>query len=206
MDGTVQRCHKGYHTEGMNETTLELDERDALIVVDVQYDFCPGGALAVPRGDRVVPVLNRLIPLFERGGARVYASRDWHPADHVSFQGRGGPWPPHCIQGSEGAEIRRDLKLPAKTLVVDKGTDPERDAYSAFSGTGLARKLRQAGITRVWVGGLALDYCVAETALDASREGFEVHLLREATQPVEVQPGDGERAVERLRLAGVQVH
>jgi nicotinamidase/pyrazinamidase len=177
-------------------------EHDALLIVDVQRDFLPGGALAVPAGDMVVPVLNRYIALAGRAGVPVYASRDWHPGSHISFSARGGPWPPHCVADSEGAAFAAGLELPADVIVVSKATDTEQDAYSAFAGTGLAGALRERGITRLWIGGLATDYCVLNTVLDARREGFPVLLLEDASRPVEVNPGDGEKAVARMREAG----
>ncbi len=180
----------------------ELGRLDALLIVDVQNDFCPGGALPVPEGDRVVPVLNRWIAVARSRGALIYASRDWHPPDHVSFREQGGPWPPHCVRDTEGARIHGHLELPENVYLVDKGVHRNRDNYSAFDETGLAKVLRAAGVERVWVGGLALDYCVLATVLDAVEEGFEVHLLTGATRPVEVSPGNGVRALEKMRAAG----
>ena len=180
-----------------------LDQEDALLAVDVQNDFCAGGSLVVPMGEAVVPELNRWIAAAVAGGATVWASRDWHPADHVSFHERGGPWPPHCVRNSPGAALRSDLHLPASVLIVDKGVQRDRDSYSAFDGTGLADRLRGTGVRRVWVGGLALDYCVLATALDSVKEGFETHLLLRAARPVDVTPGDGDRAVDRMVAAGV---
>jgi nicotinamidase/pyrazinamidase len=180
----------------------QLQKSDALIVVDVQNDFCPGGALPIAEGDRVVPVLNRWIEAARAGGARIVASRDWHPAGHVSFHERGGPWPAHCVQGSWGAELRSDLKLPKDFLLVSKGTLPDRDDYSDFEMTGLSDELRKSGIRRVWVGGLAQDVCVRATVLDALKEGFEVHLIKAATRPVNAVPGAGERALDEMRAAG----
>lgn len=175
---------------------------DALLAVDVQNDFCPGGALPVPEGDTVVPVLNRWIAAAGEPGAAVYVSRDWHPADHVSFADRGGPWPPHCIQSTPGADFHPDLALPASATVISKGTDPDRDQYSAFDGTGLGDRMRREGVARVWVGGLAQDVCVRASVLDGLQEGFEVHLLLPATRPVDVHPGDGDRALAEMREAG----
>jgi nicotinamidase/pyrazinamidase len=179
-----------------------MDKGDALLIVDVQNDFCPGGALAVNRGDEVVPVLNRWIEAAQRLGVNIYASRDWHPAHHISFKERGGPWPPHCIQGTKGAAFHRDLKLPADAQVISKAQSPDEDSYSAFGGTDLAERLRRAGIHRLWVGGLTQDYCVRETSLDAIREGFEVHVIVEGTRAVNVHPKDGHRALEDVRRAG----
>lgn len=189
--------------KAMNEQLLR--KGDALVVVDVQNDFCPGGALPVPEGDRVVPVINAWIRAARGAGVPVFASRDWHPPGHASFRERGGPWPPHGVQGSWGARFHPDLELPPEAVVVDKGTDPDRDAYSAFEGTDLARRLREAGARRLWVGGLALDYCVRATVLDALRNGFAVRLLRDATRPVEVRPGDGDRALGEMAAAGAEI-
>ncbi len=173
----------------------------ALIVVDVQNDFCPGGALAVPDGDAVVEMVNRLA-----GEASfVVATRDWHPADHGSFAAQGGVWPVHCVRGSEGAELHPGIERREIDVVVDKGRDAELEGYSGFEGTDLERLLRDRGVDAVDVAGLALDYCVKATALDARRAGFDVTVHRGATRAVEVSPGDGERAVEELRAAGVSV-
>jgi len=181
---------------------LPLQPADALIVVDVQNDFCPGGALAVPDGDQVVPVLNRWIERAESIGAVVVHSRDWHPPDHCSFQGQGGPWPPHCEQDTTGAELHSMLHLPMDAVHVHKGAEAGREQYSCFDGTGLGRRLRTAGIERLFVGGLALDYCVKASVLDALHEGFETHLVLAATRAVNVEPGDGDRAVAEMEAAG----
>jgi len=183
----------------------ELETGDALIVVDVQNDFCPGGALAVPEGDRVVAVLNRWIAAAVERNVPVFATRCWHPARHVSFRERGGPWPPHCVQGTRGAEFHPDLRLPPDTPVVTKGADVDRDNYSDFAGTGLAGGLRAAGVHRVWVGGLALDYCVRATVLDALAAGFVAGLIRDGTRAVDVTPGDGERALAEVERAGALI-
>ena len=181
----------------------ELQPSDALLIVDVQRDFCPGGALAVPDGDAVVPVLNQWIDAARDAGAAVFASRDWHPPDHVSFQEQGGPWPAHCVAETPGAAFHPDLALPDSATIIDKGTDAGHEAYSAFEGTDLAAKLRAAGSERLWVGGLALDYCVRASVLDARRiADLPVHLIPSATRAVEVQPGDGSRALDDMRSAG----
>lgn len=153
---------------------------DALIVVDVQNDFCPGGALAVAAGDQVVAVLNRLMPLF----GTVVATQDWHPADHRSFSAQGGQWPAHCVAGSPGADLHPQLDRAPIDLTVRKATTAEQEAYSGFDGTGLAAQLRERGVRRVFVGGLALDYCVDATALDAARAGFATYVVRDATRAV----------------------
>lgn len=183
--------------------------RDALVVVDVQNDFCPGGSLAVPDGDQVVPVLNRYAERFGEAGVPVFASRDWHPAKTKHFQAYGGVWPPHCVQGTRGAEFHPGLEMPEGTVVVSKGMDPEQDAYSAFQaedghGTLFARALSACGVRRLWVGGLATDYCVKATVLDALREGFEVRVLADAIRAVDLQQGDGERAIAEMRGAGAR--
>jgi nicotinamidase/pyrazinamidase len=174
---------------------------DALLVVDVQNDFCPGGALPVPEGDRVVAVLNRWIGAARKRGVPVYASRDWHPRGHPSFREEGGPWPPHCLQDGEGARLHPDLALPDDATVVSKGTRFDHDQYSAFHETGLAERLRRDGVRRVWIGGLAQDVCVLHTALDARRAGLEVVVLVDATRPVDA--GEGAKALDRMREAGV---
>lgn len=176
---------------------------DALIVVDVQNDFCPGGALAVEEGDAVVPVLNRAIKAAGQAGVPVVASRDWHPERHCSFAPQGGPWPPHCIQETEGAAFHPDLALPSDVHQVSKGTFEAEDQYSALDGTGLGDWLRHQGVQRLWVGGLALDVCVRATVLDALKEGFAVNLMREATRPVD--PEGGRKALDAMREAGATI-
>ena len=173
----------------------------ALIVVDVQNDFCPGGALAVPEGDAVVEPINAMA----REARFVVATRDWHPADHGSFAERGGVWPVHCVAGTPGADLHPGVDRDLIDAVVDKGQAPDQEGYSGFEGTSLSQLLRDRGVDAVDVVGLALDYCVKATALDARRAGFEVTVHRGATRAVEVAPGDGERAVEELRAAGVSV-
>jgi nicotinamidase-related amidase len=175
-------------------------ERTALIAVDVQGDFLPGGSLAVPGGDAVVqPLLDAA-----RSADMVVATRDWHPPDHVSFAARGGPWPVHCVAGTPGGALHPEIDRAAD-VVVSKGSNSEVDAYSGFDGTPLAALLRGAGATRLLVGGLATDYCVRGTVLDALREGFEVVVLGNAVRAVEAQPGDGERALEEMRAAGASL-
>ena len=173
----------------------------ALIVVDVQNDFCPGGALAVPDGDAVVEPINRMA----REAPLVIATRDWHPADHGSFAERGGPWPVHCVAGTAGAELHPGIERDRVDVVLDKGQALAREGYSGFEGTELERLLREHDVDTVDITGLALDYCVKATALDARRAGLNVVVHRGATRAVEVEPGDGERAVEELRAAGVEV-
>jgi nicotinamidase/pyrazinamidase len=174
---------------------------EALVIVDVQNDFCPGGALAVPDGDAVIEPINRLA----RATPFVVATRDWHPLDHQSFIAYGGRWPEHCVAETAGAQIHERIDSGAIDAVIDKGQAPETEGYSGFEDTGLERLLRERGIDTVNVAGLALDYCVKATALDAKRAGFEVVVHRGSTRAVEVQVGDGERAVQELVDAGVEV-
>jgi nicotinamidase/pyrazinamidase len=177
---------------------------DALVVVDVQVDFCPGGRLPVPDGDKVVPVLNGYIDVFGRVRAKVFVTRDWHPPNHISFRERGGPWPPHCVKGSNGARFHPDLKLPTDAVVVSKATDPDRESYSGFDGTGLEVDLRKSGVGRIFVGGLATDYCVKNTVLDGLRLGFDVALLIDATRGIDRKPGDSEEAVREMLRNGAK--
>lgn len=177
---------------------------DALLVVDVQNDFLPGGALGIDGGDRIVPPLNRLLAAWRAHGLPVYLTRDWHPPDHCSFAARGGPWPVHCVAGTRGAEFSPLLDRAPGDTVVSKATRPERDAYSALDGTTLAGDLRRAGVRRVFIGGLATDYCVRATGRDARAAGLEVVVLSDAVCAVDVQPGDGERALAELAAAGVE--
>jgi nicotinamidase-related amidase len=172
----------------------------ALIVVDFQNDFTPGGALAVKEGDRIADRVNELAadPRFDL----VVATRDWHPADHGSFAERGGPWPVHCVQGTEGAELHPALDRSRVDVILDKGTDPGTEGYSGFEGTRLADLLRERSIDSVTVVGLATDYCVKRTALDALRQGLEVTVDSAGVRGVEVQAGDSERALEEVRAAG----
>ena len=178
---------------------------DALLIVDVQNDFCPGGALPVPDGDTVVTVLNKWIAAALRENVPVYASRDWHPPDHKSFARQGGSWPVHCVQDTLGAALRSDLQLPDDAIIIDKGIDPADEAYSAFANTDLAQRLGQADVKRLRVGGLALDYCVRASVLDALKEGLAVHLIADATRAVNVEPTDGDKALVEMGDAGVIV-
>ncbi len=185
------------------DPTNELRAGDALLIVDVQKDFCPGGALAVPDGDAVVPVLNAWARAARDRGLRVYASRDWHPANHLSFEPEGGPWPVHCVQDTDGAAFHPDLELAGDVIKVTKGVRFDQDQYSAFDQTGLAEELRRAGIKRVWVGGLAQDVCVRASALEGREKGFDVHVIADAVRPV--TPEGGVKALEEMREAGVVV-
>ncbi len=182
--------------------TVRLKPGDALVIVDVQNDFLPGGALPVPEGDRVVPVLNEYIHHFRAAGLPIVATRDWHPPDHCSFQAQGGPWPPHCVQGTPGADFAPGLELPEDALIVSKATKPDQEAYSGFQDTDLDARLREMGVRRLFIGGLATDYCVKQTVLDALRLGYRVYLLTDAIRAVDVQPGDGDAAIDEMLRAG----
>jgi len=183
---------------------LTLGPGDALIVVDVQNDFLPGGSLAVPEGDAVVAPLNRYAAAFAAKNLPVYATRDWHPANHCSFRAQGGPWPPHCVADTAGAAFAPGLKLPARTTVISKATAADKDAYSGFEGTDLDARLRAQGVKRVFVGGLATDYCVLNTVRDARKLGYDVLLLTDAVRAVNVKPGDGQDAEAEMRRLGAR--
>ena len=181
---------------------IQLTSGDALLVIDMQVDFLPGGQLGVPQGDQVIGPINRLMRLFDSQGLPIYASRDWHPDNHCSFSARGGPWPAHCVAGTAGAAFSNQLDLPAGAVVVSKADSADADAYSAFNGTSLAAQLHARGVNRVVVGGLATDYCVLNTVIDAREHGFEVLIVPEAMRAVDVAPGDGERAMARMAALG----
>lgn len=182
---------------------MQVKPTDALVIVDVQNTFCPGGTLPVANGDEVVARLNRVLPLFAPG--RVFATQDWHPNDHCSFAPQNGPWPPHAVQNTPDAELHSGLDKSRIAAVVRKGTTVARDAYSGFDGTDLAERLRGAGVSRVFVGGLATDYCVKATALDACAAGFDVVVLEDACRAVNISPGDGERALAQMEAAGCRL-
>jgi len=187
-----------------NRNDLQLQPCDVLLVTDVQNDFLPGGSLAVPHGDEVVPVLNRYLDIFTARKLPVFATRDWHPEHHCSFRERGGPWPPHCVQGTHGAEFSPALRLPPSVVIISKATAPDQDAYSSFLGTDMDDRLRATGIHRIFIGGLATDYCVLNTARDALRLGYQVFVLVDAIRAVDVQPGDGSRAKQEMLNLGAR--
>ncbi len=189
-------------TETTDHATLARPG-DALVVVDVQNDFVTG-TLAVPGGAEVIEPLNRAIALFDARGLPVFATRDWHPPDHCSFVAQGGPWPAHCVAGTTGADYVPGLRLPADATPVLKATRPEADAYSGFAGTSLAAELRGREVRRLFVGGLATDYCVLNTVRDAIAEGFEVVVLADAVRAVDVHDGDGARAEAEMRRLGAR--
>jgi nicotinamidase/pyrazinamidase len=183
---------------------------DALLVVDFQNDFTPGGALPVEGGDEVAGPINALLDSFDL----VIGTRDWHPPDHGSFvgvevdpaewEGTDPPsiWPVHCVQGTRGAELHPDLDRSKLDFLLDKGQDRHSQGYSGFHGSGLAELLQDHGVDRVFVAGLTTEYCVKNTVLDARRLGLDVVVVEDAIRPVEVNPGDAERALEEMRAAG----
>jgi nicotinamidase/pyrazinamidase len=186
-----------------------FDQRTALLVVDVQNDFCPGGSLGVHGGDEVVPVVNDYIARFTREGLPVFITRDWHPPKTTHFQTQGGPWPEHCVQGTPGAEFHPELQTPDSAVVVSKGMGPDEDGYSAFVGRddrggSLASLLRERGVERVVVGGLATDYCVVNTVLEGVEAGFSFDVIADGIRGVDAQPGDSDRAIERMKAAGAR--
>jgi nicotinamidase/pyrazinamidase len=181
------------------------DSYTALVVTDIQNDFCPGGSLAVPAGDAIIPLVNLYIDLFRSQGSTIVATRDWHPASHCSFYEHGGPWPPHCIQGTWGGQFHPALHLPAGCLIISKATDPNREAYSSFEGTSLAERLREARATTVFITGLATDYCVKHTALDARKLGFRAVVLHDAVRGIDATPGDSDRAIRTMQEAGALI-
>lgn len=181
-----------------------------LLVIDVQNDFCPGGALPVPDGDEVIPVLNEYVRHFGELGHQLYFSRDWHPPRTTHFREWGGAWPPHCVQETPGAEFHPSLAVPSAATIVSKGMDPAQDSYSAFQGIDgegrpLTDSLRARGVRSVYVGGLATDYCVKCSVTDALRNGFEAVLLADAVRGIDVTPGDVARALEEMRDQGARI-
>ena len=185
-----------------------MSRKPALLVVDLQNDFCPGGALGVPDGDQIVPRVNRTIELFERRGLPILATRDWHPKVTKHFKEFGGAWPPHCIQGTKGARFHPDLQLPKDIILLSKGMDPDQDSYSGFQalspqGRDLESVVRDLAIDEIFLCGLATDYCVRATALDAVRRGLRVRVLEDAIRGVNLKPGDSKAAIAEMRTAGV---
>jgi nicotinamidase/pyrazinamidase len=183
-------------------SAIHLEPGDALLIVDMQVDFLPGGALGVTAGHEVVAPINHLIALYREAGLPIVASRDWHPENHCSFAAQGGPWPPHCVADTPGAAFTAELALPDDAIVVSKADTAAVDAYSAFSGTDLAAQLRARGVVRLTVCGLATDYCVLNTVSDALEEGFDTLIVPEAMRAVDVKPGNGTRAMDRMVARG----
>ena len=177
---------------------LNLGNQDVLIITDIQNDFLPGGALPIRDGDLVIPVLNEYAKIFRKNNAKIIASRDWHPPNHMSFISQGGPWPRHCIRDTQGAQFSPELKLPVDTEIISKATDPKKEAYSVFDGTGLNEKLKTEDVNRVFIGGLATDYCIVNSVLDARQMNFDVIVLADAIRGINVNPGDIDKAIKTM--------
>ncbi|MGQ9781415.1 MAG: bifunctional nicotinamidase/pyrazinamidase [Nitrososphaeria archaeon] len=183
---------------------MEISNESALIIVDVQRDFCPGGALPVREGDQIVSTVNKYIEKFKKAGLLVVATRDWHPKDHVSFKTRGGIWPEHCVQDTLGAQFHPGLILPEDAVIISKADKPDKEAYSGFQGTDLDDVLKRKGVKVLYVGGLATDYCVKNTVLDGRRKGYRVYLLIDAVKGVDLTPGDSQKAIMEMISAGAE--
>ena len=184
------------------ETIIQLHAGDSLIIVDMQNDFLPGGSLAVPDGDKVIAPLNRAIFLFGEKGLPIFATRDWHPPNHISFKEQGGLWPPHCVQHTRGASFASALDLPCLGHIISKAMSADQDAYSGFGGTNLHFQLRSMRITRLFIGGVATDYCVKATVFDARKLGYSVYVLNDCIRAVNMNPDDDKKALAEMQAAG----
>ncbi len=184
---------------------MELSSADGIIVVDIQRDFCPGGALPVPEGDDIVPLVNELLHKAEKSGCFIVYTRDWHPQNHMSFKTFGGTWPEHCVQWTAGAEFHPSLYLSDKGVIISKGTNPEFEAYSGFQGTDLDATLKANGVHRLFIVGLATDYCVKETALDSLQRGYDTYVVKDAVRGVNVHPNDSENALNEMEQNGAKI-
>ncbi|CAG9296848.1 isochorismatase family protein [Celerinatantimonas diazotrophica] len=182
--------------------TITVKASDALLIIDLQNDFLPGGALGIPSSYQVIEPINRYTQYFERSQATIILSRDWHPEEHCSFIQQNGPWPPHCIQNTQGAQISADFAWPTQAWLVSKATSVEKDAYSAFDGTELSVQMKHCGIKRLFICGLATDYCVLQSTLDALANGFECYLLTDGIDAVNVNEHDGQQAIEKMCAHG----
>lgn len=179
--------------------------KKALVIVDLQNNFCPGGSLAVTDGDQILPAVNRLIKDFSIAKLPVFATRDWHPENHCSFIEQGGPWPPHCIQKTRGAEFHSDLLLPEDATIISKGDSMEKDAYSGFEDTSLLQQLREVEVNEIIVCGLATDYCVKATVLDGLEAGLDVTVTEDGVRGVNVNAGDDQKALDEMISAGAHI-
>ncbi|MEC4747866.1 isochorismatase family protein [Methylomicrobium sp. Wu6] len=187
----------------MKSDAIEIG--DALLVIDIQNDFLPGGSLAVSGSEQIIPAINRCIEKFNAIGNPIFLTRDWHPVDHWSFAAQSGPWPAHCVAGTFGAEFSANLLQPEKAQIISKGVRRESEGYSDFEAPDLQARLERAGIRRLFVAGLATDYCVLYTVLDALKLGYQVFLLQDAVRAVNVKPGDGDMALQTMRQIGAQL-
>jgi nicotinamidase/pyrazinamidase len=188
----------------LEQKTWQVQPGDALLIIDVQNDFLPEGNLGVPHGDNIIQKLNQYLHIFTTHHLPIYATRDWHPSQHCSFHLQGGNWPVHCVAGTYGAKFPSTLELPTSTIIISKATMPEKDAYSGFQYTNLNANLRSASIHRLFIGGLATDYCVLNTVRDALNFGYHVYLLIDAIRAIDAQPGDGQRALDEMKSLGAQ--
>ncbi len=186
------------------KTKINITTSDALLITDIQKDFLQGGSLPVEGGNEIIPVINAYAKRFAEANARLFASRDWHPANHVSFKAQGGQWPPHCVQNTEGAKFSPDLKLPTVCMVISKATNPEHEAYSVFDGTSFAHELKMCETKRLFIGGLATDYCVLNTVLDARKLGYETIVLTDATVGINLEARDVDTAFATMFKAGAK--
>ncbi|MFI5304650.1 MAG: isochorismatase family protein [Nitrospiria bacterium] len=189
----------------MNEdrtAEIKLKPGDALLLVDIQNDFLPGGSLGVPNGNRVLAPLNLAIWIFHDKGFPILATRDWHPEKHCSFKPQGGPWPVHCVAGTRGAQFSSALNFPEEIRVISKATHEKFDAYSGFQETDMVQIIKKLEVRRLFIGGLATDYCVLNTVKDALHLGFQVVLIKNAIQAVNVYPNDGEKAIAEMKSLG----
>lgn len=183
---------------------LNIGIKDALIITDIQKDFLPGGSLPVREGELIIPVINDYIRVFTAVNAKVVAVRDWHPQNHISFHSQGGPWPSHCVQGTDGAAFDTRLQLPKDALFVFKASDANREEYSVLDGTGLIKILESQGIKRLFIGGLATDYCIVNSVLEARKNSYDVFVLTDAVRGIEATPGDVDRAFLKMQLSGAK--
>jgi nicotinamidase/pyrazinamidase len=186
-----------------------MKSKNALLIVDVQLDFCPGGALPIPEGDKLIPILNKYIKFFSRQKLPIFASRDWHSKHTKHFKQFGGNWPEHCVQNTQGAQFHPVLRLPKDTIILSKGMDPDEDSYSAFQAVDSQRNefstlLQKLGVTSLFIGGLATDYCVKWSVLDALKFGYKVTILRDAVKGVNIKPNDSEVSIEEMLNLGAQ--
>ncbi len=183
---------------------ITIKKTDALIIVDAQNDFLSGGSLPVPKGEEIILFLNYYLDLFKKAQGKVFATRDWHPINHLSFKEQGGIWSSHCICGTKGAEFTPKLKLPKNAIIISKATDSSKESYSGFDGTELCKKLKKSKVIKVFVAGLAIDYCVKNTVIDAINLGFKTFFLKDASQGIDLNPGDIKQSIEMMRNKGAK--
>jgi nicotinamidase/pyrazinamidase len=184
---------------------IRIQNTDTLIIVDVQNDFLLGGSLAVPNAEEIIPILNNYIEIFKENQGKIFATRDWHPINHMSFEEYGGLWPPHCIRNTKGAQFHPRVNLPKNAIIISKAIESDKEAYSGFDQTTLFEELKKNGVSRVFIGGLATDYCVKNTVLDAVKLGFYTYLLLDASRGINAASGDVARAIDLMRKNGVKI-